>query len=148
MIIAKDKKRLAVKVAKRFQFSSLLRRMSVIAHIDREGQTYYLASVKGAPEILHAMLDKCPQDFEVTYKRFAREGYRVLALGYKHLNIHTMHEAQEMSREMIESKLTFAGFLVFNCPLKEDSKEAILNLKGSSHFVSQFLKSFEKSYED
>jgi cation-transporting ATPase 13A1 len=134
MIVPKDKK-VTIKVVKRFQFSSLLRRMSVIIHVDREGRSHYFAAVKGAPEALHSMLDKCPEDFESIYKRFAREGYRVLALGYRHLKIHNIHEAQHIQRETVECDLIFAGFLLFNCPLKEDSKEAILHLKNSSHFV-------------
>lgn len=116
--------------------------MSVIAQTIRDGRTSYLATVKGAPEVLHPMIrDRCPKDFDKLYRRLAREGYRVLALGYKLLKVNSLHQASQSTREMIECDLIFAGLLVFNCPLKEDSREAILDLKNSSHFVSFLLNS-------
>jgi manganese-transporting P-type ATPase len=141
MIVPRDKRKLEIKMIKRFQFSSALRRMSVVVQVDRDGRTSYLATVKGAPEVLHAMMqDKCPTDFDRLYKQFAREGYRVLALGYKSLKVHSIHQASQSTRELVESNLTFAGFLIFHCPLKEDSKEAVLSLKDSSHFVCFILE--------
>lgn len=141
MIVPRDRRKIEIKIIKRFQFSSALRRMSVIVQVDRDGRTSYLATVKGAPEVLHAMMqDKCPADFDRLYKQFAREGYRVLALGYKPLKAHSVSQALQITREMVESHLIFAGFLIFHCPLKEDSKEAVLNLKDSSHFVGVILE--------
>lgn len=40
-----------------------------------------------------------------------------------------------MTRESVESELVFAGFLVFHCPLKSDSKAAIDMLNKSAHRV-------------
>ena len=40
-----------------------------------------------------------------------------------------------MIREDVERDLTFAGFLVFHCPLKKDSKAAIAALKEAQHHV-------------
>ena len=40
-----------------------------------------------------------------------------------------------MSREQAERDLTFAGFAVFHCPMKENSTEAIRILSASSHKV-------------
>lgn len=44
-----------------------------------------------------------------------------------------------MSREDVESKLTFAGFLVFHCPLKADAVESLKMLADSSHRVSDLF---------
>lgn len=38
-----------------------------------------------------------------------------------------------ISREQVESKLEFAGFLVFHCPLKPDAISTIRDLNDSSH---------------
>ena len=45
----------------------------------------YLATVKGAPEVLQDMLTSVPDDYEATYSKLMRQGARVLALGYKNL---------------------------------------------------------------
>ena len=47
-----------------------------------------------------------------------------------HLQINKLH------REEVESQLTFAGFLVFHCPLKPDAVETLKMLADSSHRVS------------
>lgn len=41
-----------------------------------------------------------------------------------------------MGRDEAESQLTFAGFLVFHCPLKEDAVATLKMLADSSHRVS------------
>jgi cation-transporting ATPase 13A1 len=40
-----------------------------------------------------------------------------------------------LARDQVESKLIFAGFLVFHCPLKADAVEALKMLADSSHRV-------------
>lgn len=42
-------------------------------------------------------------------------------------------EARDMDRDAVESDLTFAGFAVFNCPIRPDSAPVLLELKNSSH---------------
>ena len=50
-----------------------------------------------------------------------------------------MHLLQinRMTREDAERSLSFAGFLVFHCPLKEDAAASIKMLADSSHRVRQ-----------
>jgi manganese-transporting P-type ATPase len=43
-------------------------------------------AVKGAPETIKGMLSDIPEFFDDTYKRFTRQGSRVLALGYRELD--------------------------------------------------------------
>ncbi|MCH93419.1 putative cation-transporting ATPase, partial [Trifolium medium] len=42
-------------------------------------------------------------------------------------------EARSLDRDMVESGLTFAGFVVFNCPIRSDSATVLSGLKESSH---------------
>lgn len=122
----------SLRILRRFQFSSALKRSSSIA--DVHGRT--LVAVKGAPETLKQMITNVPPQYEETYKSFTRTGSRVLALGYKFLedNI-SSSRINKVARESIEKDLIFAGFLVFHCPLKPDAVETIKMLNESSHRV-------------
>ncbi|GAA5937029.1 ion-transporting P-type ATPase SPF1 [Sporobolomyces koalae] len=124
-----------VHVKRRFQFSSQLKRMSTISQVQPEqgGKTKVLVSVKGAPETLKKMYKDVPTDYEQTYKWFAQRGSRVLALGYKWVDSMSTKEITTVSRDQVESSLTFAGFLVFHCPLKPDAIQTLKDLADSSH---------------
>jgi len=126
-----------VRILRRFQFSSALKRMSSIATYSEPGGTvFHFVAVKGAPETLRTMLKEVPAGYDEMYKNWAKEGSRVLALGFKKLTrLLTANEVREASRDSVESNLQFAGFLVFHCPLKEDSVAAIEKLNASSHRV-------------
>ena len=61
---------------------------------------------------------------------------RVIALAWKKLDAElTPSQITALSREEIECGLTFGGFAVFHCPLKEDSEPALRMLKVSLTFV-------------
>lgn len=121
-----------LRILRRFQFSSALKRSSSVANID--GKT--LVAVKGAPETLRHMINNLPEKYEETFKSFTRTGSRVLAFGYKYLegNI-SESKVTSLKRENVEKDLTFAGFLVFHCPLKPDAIETVKMLNESSHRV-------------
>lgn len=134
----------SVQIKRRFQFSSALKRQSSVAMVNgvnpKTGQKIRgtFAGVKGAPETIMKMLVDVPADYEETYKYFTRKGSRVLALAYKQLTVDSelgSAKINDLKRERIESELTFAGFLVLHCPLKEDAKEAVQMLNESSHRV-------------
>lgn len=67
----------------RFHFSSALKRMSVIAGYNSIGSTdtFYIATVKGAPEVLNPMFSEIPEKYNEVYLELSRRGARVLALG-------------------------------------------------------------------
>lgn len=44
-------------------------------------------------------------------------------------------QINKLAREKVECDLTFAGFLVFHCPLKKDAVETIKMLVDASHRV-------------
>ncbi|KAK4237694.1 hypothetical protein C8A03DRAFT_34314 [Achaetomium macrosporum] len=134
----------SVQIKRRFQFSSALKRQSSVATINatdaRTGRKLRgtFVAVKGAPETIMKMLVTIPKDYEETFKYFTRRGSRVLALAYKHLTTEGELGASrilDLKRENVEADLTFAGFLVLQCPLKEDAKEAVRMLNESSHRV-------------
>ena len=131
-----------VQIKRRFQFSSALKRQSSVATTvttDRSKSKSIKSTfvgVKGAPETIRTMLTKTPPNYEETYKYFTRNGGRVLALGYKYLATDSelgQNRINNLKREEVEAGLTFAGFLVLQCPLKDDAKNAIRMLNESSH---------------
>ncbi|KAI8566927.1 hypothetical protein RHMOL_Rhmol02G0080500 [Rhododendron molle] len=119
----------AVQIVQRHHFASHLKRMAVVVRI----QEQFLAFVKGAPETIQEMLIDLPPSYVQTYKKYTRQGSRVLALAYKFLPEMTVSEARSLDRDLVESGLTFAGFAVFNCPIRADSATVLAELKGSSH---------------
>ncbi|KAG0348881.1 hypothetical protein BG004_003832 [Podila humilis] len=123
-------------IRRRFQFSSALKRMSTVSTLTTPEfkTTKLFVAVKGAPETLKNMYSQLPKHYEDTYKQFTRRGSRVLALGYKYLpDGLNADQINALHRDNVESQLVFAGFLVFHCPLKEDSVSAIKMLNESSH---------------
>ncbi|KAK2754695.1 hypothetical protein FQN54_006828 [Arachnomyces sp. PD_36] len=134
----------SVQIKRRFQFSSALKRQSAVATIvttDRQTSKKTkgtFVAVKGAPETISTMLVTTPPDYEETFKYFTRNGARVLALGYKHLSVDSelgQGRINNLKREEVEAGLTFAGFLVLQCPLKEDAVSSLRMLNESSHRV-------------
>jgi cation-transporting ATPase 13A1 len=133
-----------VQIKRRFQFSSALKRQSSVATVlvndkksKRKVKSTFVA-VKGAPETIRKMLVETPPHYEETFKHFTRNGGRVLALAYKYLAQDSelgMGRINDLKREQVESDLHFAGFLVLQCPLKDDALEAVRMLNESSHRV-------------
>ncbi|KAG6837013.1 hypothetical protein H0H93_016220 [Arthromyces matolae] len=119
-----------IAIRRRFQFSSALKRMATVSTLPG-GKT--LVAVKGAPETIKTMLTSVPSHYDDTYKYFTRKGSRVLALGMKEMEPLTIDKINKLPREAAESNLTFAGFLVFHCPLKPDAIAALKMLADSSH---------------
>ena len=131
-----------VQIKRRFQFSSALKRQSSVATVlttDRStGKKVRgtFVGVKGAPETIRTMLTTVPPNYEETFKYFTRNGGRVLALGYRYLSVDAelgQKKINDLKREEVEADLTFAGFLVLQCPLKEDAMQAVRMLNESSH---------------
>ncbi|KAJ8573033.1 hypothetical protein K7X08_009544 [Anisodus acutangulus] len=119
----------AVQIVQRHHFASHLKRMSVVVRL----QEQFFAFVKGAPETIQERLIDVPPSYVPTYKKYTRQGSRVLALAFKSLPDMTVSEARSLERDMVESGLTFAGFAVFNCPIRGDSATVLTELKQSSH---------------
>lgn len=124
-----------IKIRRRYPFSSALKRMSTVCSIMGGGGELWV-SAKGAPEVIAQLCAKVPADYEKTYKYFSSRGQRVLALAHKTLPSMNAQQIHQLGRDKVESELNFAGFLIFHCPLKPDSRESIQMLNQSNHRVS------------
>ncbi|GIY91854.1 manganese-transporting ATPase 13A1 [Caerostris extrusa] len=136
-VVPRKGKMSGMKIFHRFHFSSSLKRMSVIAGYNPPGtsDTSYIVAVKGAPETLKPMFEEVPNDYDEIYTDMSRRGARVLALGRRELGILSHQEVRVLTRDDIEKKLSFAGFVVISCPLKSDSKAVIKEILAASHCV-------------
>ncbi|KAI7592690.1 hypothetical protein KC343_g17858, partial [Hortaea werneckii] len=115
-------------VLKSFEFVSQLRRASVVVRQfgEKSGDVY----VKGAPE---AMKDICrpdsfPADYDELLAYYTHRGFRVIACATKHIFKLNWLKVQKMKREEAESNLEFAGFIVFENKLKEQTTDIIEEL--------------------
>lgn len=118
-----------VEILRRFQFSSALKRSASIA---RHNNKTFVA-VKGAPETIRERLVNVPSNYDHIFKHFTRAGSRVLALASKELTNLTSKQIENLDRKNMEIDLNFNGFLVFQCPLKDDAIETVKMLNESSH---------------
>jgi cation-transporting ATPase 13A1 len=131
----------AIECVKRFPFHSSLRRMSVIVDVKMKmkahgrGETIRrrMALAKGAPEVMRSFFAHVPASYDACHNSFSRTGCRVLALGWR--DVSGLEAANAATRDDTERGLTFAGFLVMRCPLKEGSGRVVQQLIDSSHRV-------------
>jgi Mg2+-importing ATPase len=113
-------------------FDFFRRRLSVVV----EGPEGRLLITKGAPESLiplcphfeadgqcRKMDDAARAELENCFQELCREGYRVLALGYRRM------EAQPAYRVEDEKELVFAGLLAFLDPPRSDVRETLMALQ-------------------
>ncbi|KAL1689551.1 hypothetical protein GGG16DRAFT_114916 [Schizophyllum commune] len=127
---SKYDRKASLRIRRRFQFSSALKRMSTVSSLPG-GEI--VVAVKGAPETIKGMLKNVPEGYDETYKWYTRRGSRVLALGVKLKEALTVEKINKLPRETVESDLDFAGFIIFHCPLKEDAVDTLKMLADSSH---------------
>ncbi|XP_021249007.1 probable cation-transporting ATPase 13A4 isoform X2 [Numida meleagris] len=111
-----------------FPFSSTLQRMSVIAQeTGREKQIF----TKGAPEMV-AMLcraETVPLNFESKLLFYTAQGFRVIGLAYKSLQ--SGKQSTDLTREEVESDLTFLGLLIMENRLKRETKPVLEELSAA-----------------
>lgn len=116
----------------RFTFSSRLKRMTVL--ISEGGFKDVFGVTKGAPETIKGLLKRVPAQYDEVYRHHMKLGQRVLAMAYRKVGVSAnLNSLKEGGREAIEKDLTFAGFLILECPLKPDSKNVIGDLKKTGH---------------
>ncbi|XP_064929717.1 probable cation-transporting ATPase 13A4 isoform X4 [Columba livia] len=117
-----------VTILHQFPFSSALQRMSVIAQeIGGEQQVF----TKGAPETV-AMLcraETVPPNFESKLRLYTAQGFRVIGLACKSLQ--AGKQSMDLTREEIESDLTFLGLLIMENRLKRETKPVLEELSAA-----------------
>ncbi|XGW25715.1 hypothetical protein V3C99_006823 [Haemonchus contortus] len=134
----KGSKLTGLKIFHRYHFSSAMKRMTVVAGYQVPGfqEPKMIVAVKGAPETLRSMYENVPKDYDEVYTNLTRQGARVLAMGIKDLPQTRLGELRDTKREVLETNLRFAGFVVISCPLKPDTKAMIKEIVESSHKVA------------
>ena len=137
VVVPKKGKAPGMRILQRFHFSSALKRMSVIASyvLPITNETRYIATVKGAPEVVKQMLKNIPGQYDEAYLKISRKGGRVIALARKELDPKSIQDLKELKRDQVERDLEFAGFAVISCPLKADTKKVMREILDSSHSV-------------
>ncbi|KAG7382504.1 hypothetical protein PHYPSEUDO_004771 [Phytophthora pseudosyringae] len=130
----------AVAILHSFTFSSELKRMTTVVCVrkaDNDEQDEQRVLTKGAPEVLESIFTNKPSYYRRVYRHYASKGCRVLALGFRVLpGESSPDELRRKPRSELESDLTFAGFLILDCPLKDDTKRTIRELMVSKHKVT------------
>ncbi|XP_077168566.1 polyamine-transporting ATPase 13A2 isoform X2 [Paroedura picta] len=120
-----------IAVLRRFPFASSLQRMSVLVKMPGGSSEAFM---KGAPEMVASRCkqESVPVDFSETLRHYTSNGFRVLGLSYKPLTAaRTFEEAQEASRDSVESGMLFLGFLVMKNVLKPETAPVIHLLRSA-----------------
>ncbi|KAI0084651.1 hypothetical protein BDY19DRAFT_1060198 [Irpex rosettiformis] len=126
---ARNWQRQSVHLRRRFEFS-VLKRMLTICNLSN-GKVFI--AVKDAPETIESMLPTGTGFYDETFKRFTRQGSRVLALGHREVGGLFVEKITKVHRDDVEVSLIFVDFLVFHCPLKADAMEIPRILNDASH---------------
>ncbi|ELK17631.1 Putative cation-transporting ATPase 13A4 [Pteropus alecto] len=108
-----------IAILHQFPFSSALQRMTVIV---QEMGGDRLAFMKGAPEkvVSFCQPETVPTSFISELQIYTTQGFRVIALAYKKLEMD--HHTTALMRDKIESDLIFLGLLILENRLKEETK--------------------------
>uniref|UniRef100_A0A8C3XII9 Cation-transporting ATPase n=1 Tax=Chelydra serpentina TaxID=8475 RepID=A0A8C3XII9_CHESE len=111
-----------IAILHQFPFSSGLQRMSVITQ--QIGKDQYDLYMKGAPEMVTSFCrpETVPTDFIKELKVYTTQGFRVIALAHKALN---------MGEDEVENELTFLGLLIMENRLKAESKPVLEELSAA-----------------
>ncbi|XP_014425072.2 polyamine-transporting ATPase 13A2 isoform X2 [Pelodiscus sinensis] len=120
-------------ILRRFPFSSSLQRMSVLVKLS--GDAPVEAYMKGAPEMVASLCKKetVPVDFSQLLRHYTTDGFRVLGLAYKTLTtVKTFEEAQQLTRDAVESGMSLLGFLVMRNVLKAETAPVIHLLRNAN----------------
>ncbi|CAL8109824.1 unnamed protein product [Orchesella dallaii] len=113
-LVTKDDVQLGI--IREFDFTPQLQRMAVVTNSINPKEM--IAYCKGAPEKIRPLCKSVPENYDKVLDSFTMKGFRVLALGYKRVERMSWHKLQKVKRDLIESELTFVGFLIMQNSLK------------------------------
>uniref|UniRef100_A0A674KEP6 ATPase cation transporting 13A2 n=1 Tax=Terrapene triunguis TaxID=2587831 RepID=A0A674KEP6_9SAUR len=128
-----QKHKVSAGILRRFPFSSSLQRMSVLVKLPGDAPSE--AYIKGAPEMVASLCkeETVPLDFSQLLRHYTTDGFRVLGLAYKTLpTVKTFEEAQQLTRDAVESGMTLLGFLVMRNVLKAETAPVIHLLRNAN----------------
>ena len=118
-------------IVKRFDFSSKLQRMSVL--VKNTNESFFKCFVKGSPEKIKKLCDPStlPLDFNEKLDNCTSKGYRVLAMGYKMIDM-DINQCLEMERAYAENNIIFLGLLIVQNRLKNATPSVLQILSESN----------------
>ena len=103
-----------------YHFSPEIKRMGVV--VEEDGKHFLF--MKGAPEVILPLCKDVPNEMYDTFVHLTREGYRVLACGYKQLK--SFDENDQL--EEVEKDLKLIGLPYLVNPLKDDTIKTVQEL--------------------
>ncbi|CAF2725542.1 unnamed protein product [Rotaria sp. Silwood2] len=118
-------------IVRQLPFSSSLQRTSVIVRILAKDSFDLLT--KGSPEKIAELSrsETIPKNFNEILSSYATQGYRVLALAYKPLELSYV-KIQRIEREKIEHDLIFLGLVIMENRLKPQT-EGVLKILSNAN---------------
>ncbi|XP_022160995.1 probable cation-transporting ATPase 13A3 isoform X2 [Myzus persicae] len=120
-------------IIRQFPFSSSLQCMSVIAkHLSSNLTHVY---TKGSPEKILSLCNpsSIPPDFDQVLQRFTKQGYRVIAAGYRALKNNLSYvKTQRLTREQAECDLTLLGLIILENRLNPESAGVLDTLRSAA----------------
>ncbi|XP_077343613.1 putative cation-transporting ATPase 13A5 [Lithobates pipiens] len=116
-------------ILQQFPFSSNLQRMSVVTK--NAGEHKFSVFLKGAPEVMvkFCKQDTVPINFSYVLNQYTKQGFRVIGMAYKNLDINEDSKVEMLKREEVEHDLFFLGFLIMENSLKPETKPVLHELK-------------------
>ncbi|XP_019875008.2 polyamine-transporting ATPase 13A3 isoform X2 [Aethina tumida] len=117
-----------IAILKQFQFSSTLQRMSVVTKSSDKEK--YDVFCKGSPEMIFSLCEpsSVPDETKLWLNNFTEQGYRVIALATRNLEI-TSDELKVLHRDEVEKDLEFLGLIILENKLKKETCGAIETLQ-------------------
>ncbi|KAJ2860082.1 hypothetical protein GGH94_005726, partial [Coemansia aciculifera] len=117
-------------VLKRFEFVHARQSMSVAVQDAATSDMHVF--VKGSFERLRSIAapGSIPADYDAVAAKWARDGCYVLALAHK--NLGQVKDVARMQREHMESGCSLVGLLLFRNKLKDDTAQAIAELRAGN----------------
>ena len=111
-------------IVRRFDFSSKLQRMTVLAK--DANQKFFKAFCKGSPEKVKELCkpETIPENFNDVLNSYTTKGLRVLAMATKFIKM-DFPQAQEVSQSFVESNMIFLGLLIVQNKLKKATSGTI-----------------------
>ncbi|XP_014228513.1 probable cation-transporting ATPase W08D2.5 [Trichogramma pretiosum] len=118
-----------LEIIQQYQFSSTLQRMSAIARLPQENDRF-VAFTKGSPEMVLSLSrpETVPQDLALNLKLYTEQGYRVIALARKDIQV-SAKEVHKIPRDEIEKDLEFLGLIILENRLKKPTIGVIKDLR-------------------
>ena len=117
---------------KKFIFESELKRITVLTKFYNEnGKCTIRVMSKGAPEVIKKLLKEVPNNYDDCYTKWAKKGYHIIALAYNDNNQYDYNT----ERDVLEKDLIFAGFCIFEIPIKDKVDKYVIELFNSKYGI-------------